>query len=677
MALDAFHIRALRQSVEAEGLDAIRCQQTQAAPSEFRNVYDCRSSSPPPRSSRRPGLGSSATKSYSVGDDIGWHSYRTGKSPASNTLRMRKRFVKATHLSDSSLLSPNPNTSAFNHTTEQSSLANTITSRTISSPPSEATPKPEQSLAQLYSQLTQDMSTSHPVQLGTSAPESLSSPSSSENTQKGRVLTQADSHGHRQRHHPDARRRSEWFISRALTKMRRAQHASPIETSTPSVLAEEAGIDKYEDPLPESSSQSNRNRCQRCGDTLPSDATPEYMARHRQSIGHRLGLNAPVSSASASEAPSPDASEPPTPAPRPRSSSPIDISLLGVSMQWLRRKSGKPPTRLSNAPRWKKIARDNVGHSLLSRMGWKEGMGLGLQEWKWQQLRREMDKRQRSNAVRALLLRQSSSAQASSSADGVFLDPAQIPSVQLVGSSKAEPGRLGTQSEWMQPLLQPNPTEAEAGHLEAAFPFQFDAQSAEKQREASQMWLASLSGTDAKCLQYLTEEEQRSLEQALISGHVSLLDVKSILLDIGDTRSPDEVPSIATHPNLTGLGMEAEDEGINRLAQSNALLYPVQVEPRNGRGGIGSKRPLSDLRRRSRDAEGRVEIRKLSFSADSLGEAPKKPRPSATGRPSKPPDRSRSHSGVGRKRTDPTRRQRELAYQKDKQDWLELRASLS
>ncbi len=67
-------------------------------------------------------------------------------------------------------------------------------------------------------------------------------------------------------------------------------------------------------------------------------------------------------------------------------------------MQALHRRSQNMPRRLCNAPRLKKIARDNVGHTMLSRMGWKEGMGLGVLESKRHQQTRDRLKQKRSNA---------------------------------------------------------------------------------------------------------------------------------------------------------------------------------------------------------------------------------------------------------------------------------------
>lgn len=192
------------------------------------------------------------------------------------------------------------------------------------------------------------------------------------------------------------------------------------------------------------SSKPTRQRCPCCGDPLPTNASLEYMARHRQSIGYRLGLNAPISSASASEAPSPSSSEPPTPA---RAQSLDDATPLGSAALATHQRETRLPRRLSNAPRWKKIAHDNVSHTLLSRMGWKEGMGLGVQEWKVQQNRRDRIKRQRSNAIRALLQRQASVVQTN-------LEGPPLADVVEQDSH--------TDREWMEYLLQQNAAAAQS-----------------------------------------------------------------------------------------------------------------------------------------------------------------------------------------------------------------------
>ncbi len=163
-------------------------------------------------------------------------------------------------------------------------------------------------------------------------------------------------------------------------------------------------------------------------------------------------------------------SEAPTPAIRSRSSSPVAVSALDTSMKALNRRSEKPPRRLSNAPRWKKIAHDNVGHSLLSRMGWKEGMGLGAQEWKWQQLKREKVKRQRSNAVRALLLRQAASSQDTSTQAAATLQSAESSTDGLPVHETVEPP---SESDWLQWLVQENSNAAlqDSSGMQTFFPF--------------------------------------------------------------------------------------------------------------------------------------------------------------------------------------------------------------
>ncbi|SPO23008.1 uncharacterized protein UTRI_01686 [Ustilago trichophora] len=682
MALNAVHIHARSRSPDGSNLESTGWQRIQASASASQQTYERRSASPPSPIPHKPGLGSRST------DDSRWHSLRTGESLASKALRMRHRFVRATHLSDPSLPFPDHEGSLSEKNLDQpvfQATTSTDTNELLSKSSQNSAP----TLAQLYSQLAKDMQETQTQSVASSLASGSGSVAEQAHEQS---VEQANHHAHRHRHHPDARHRSEWFISRALRKMRRAQHASSPEASTSALLVGDVDSGDTHQVQTESSSTSRRRRCARCGDTLPPNPTAEDMARHRQSIGHRLGLNAPVSSASASEAPSPAGSEAPTPVPRSRSSSPIDVSLLEASMQALHRRSGKLPRRLSNAPRWKKIARDNVGHNLLSRMGWKEGMGLGVQEWKWQQLRREKLKRQRSNAVRALLQRQSLAIRASSDASVQYLTsqnaeagPSQLVEPDPVGADGIigpQPGASEIDSEWMQLLLQQSvaaPT-AEQSSLQVAFPFQYDIQGVEQQREAARMWLANLAGPDAEWFQFLTLEEQQSLEHALLSGQITLLDIQNALFASAQPQVSSNPVGGGTRPGMTEVDTGVMDD----MMPSNALLYPVQIELRTDRGGIGSRSvslegaSCNRQRRRSRDAEGSVEIRRPSSpSTVMLDNGQKKSRTTSTSRSSKPVGRSRSHSSVSRKHAGSTRRQRELAYQKDRRDWLDLRASLS
>ena len=213
-------------------------------------------------------------------------------------------------------------------------------------------------------------------------------------------------------------------------------------------------------------------------------------------------------------------------------------------------------------------------------------------------------------------------------------------------------------------MQQNSAASTEPSSLQATFPFQYDTQSV----EAARTWLLNMTGSDADWHQCLSEAEQRILEQALLSGRVTLQDVQAALWNSAQERNaqPDSEPA--------AVEMEAVDDS----EPSNAPLYPVQVELRTDRSGIGRQR------RRSRDDEGSVEIRRPSPSA--MGTS-KKARVAESGsspqRPWRAPGRSRSHSTSGsgsrhpEKKVDVTRRQRELAYQKDKQEWLDLRASLS
>ncbi|CBQ71744.1 conserved hypothetical protein [Sporisorium reilianum SRZ2] len=662
MALNAVHIRA--RSLSPDGNDdhdagQRRSEAEASAPSSPR--WPARPS--------RPGLGSTLTSSHTeTENDDSWHSLRTGESLATKALRMRDRFVRATHLSDPTLSSRNEASTSQADSPTQATIEPTQASISQAAVSVDQTGAARATLAQLYSQLAQDMTLSVPQRKP--EPVAISNPlshlDSPDSGPSHRNAEQERHHVHHHRHQPDARHKSEWFISRALTKMRRSQHASSSRTSTSADATRRVDpVDNSQDSS-QASSQVKSSRCPRCGETLPPHATPEYMARHRQSIGHRLGLNAPVSSASASEAPSPEPSQPPTPATRSRSSSPTPpASLLNAPVRPLRRHSDKLPRRLSQAPRWKKISRDNVGHSLLSRMGWKEGMGLGVQEWKWQQLCHDKEKRQRSGAVKALLQRRLSRSAAvndhsSASGTGIFEHDLQ----------QAETTAASEESEWLQLLLAQQITgPSPASSVQTAFPFEHGDQTLEQQREAAQLWLSNLPEPDAEWFQSLSLKEQDSLQQALLSGQITLQDIQEALWSHLEATASNTAPA-----NATTAGVDDDP------MQSNALLYPVEVELRSDRSGIGVKRPIanaesSDLqRRRSRTAEGSVEIRRQLLTDASEGSV-KKLRPSSTSRPFKSPSRSRSRSGTGS--TDLTRRQREQAHQREKRDWLELRASLS
>lgn len=694
MALDAVHIRDRNRTPETDELGSAVWRQVQTSRSLPHATHERRSLSPPPRLAHTTEISGSSTNPRFRSQDDDWQLLRTGESLANKALRIRPRFVRATHLSDPSLpapascppapekrdLGPQQLEQTMHDPTYASSLqCGSVVESVTSSVPT---------LGQLYSQLAQEVQVFDQAQPGVTTHTSVSSvqPRStrSPNISIKRDPEESHRHAHRHRHHPDARQRSEWFITKALTKMRRNQHTSPSD-ATPSALPS-ASLDSEGDDATQEKiiSPSNRRRCPRCGDLLPRKATAEDMARHRQSIDHRLGLNALVSSASASEAPSPVPSEASTPTPRSRSTSPDGVSLLEDTMQALHRNSSRLPRRLSNAPRWKKIARDNVGHNLLSRMGWKEGMGLGVQEWKWQQLRREKLKRQRSNAVRALLRSQRLAAQdehrADAQSDPFGTESSAIGTSDVANFSTEVQGQQITQPEpeWMQYLLQRGPTApaaAEESSLQIAFPFQYDATNPEQQREVAQLWLANLAGSDAEWFQCLTMEEQQALEQALLSGQISLFDIRDVLVSSTQGHHDSDAPIATT---------EAIPEAMNSTAPANALLYPVQVELRTGRSGIGSKRLFSESeaqsghRRRSRDAEGSVEIRRPTSPTATLPDAGRKRRRSISAdRPPKPLNRSRSHSSTRKKPTELSRKQREQAYQRDKQEWLDLRASLS
>ena len=689
MALHAVYIRG--RSLSADSNDSDHAAWQRQLGSEVAPITQ--SATGWPRIPSRPGLGSfSSTTDRNSADDDGWHSLRTGESPATRALRMRHRFVKATALSDPSLRKTDQAATSHPSGPHQAPVQPIAAPILPTATPIDHPDTSTASLAQLYSQLAQDMSSAtssrsaHPARLTPGSSSSRTQDSGS--VRNKRNQEEEHHHSHHHRHQPDARHRSEWFISRALAKMQRIGHASLSKTSlsaSPASGAEPDNIGAASQP----SSSSRNSRCPRCGDSLPADATPEYMARHRQSIGHRLGLNAPVSSASASEAPSPDSSQPPTPASRSRTSSPPPTLPPNAQVQVRSQRPGKLPRRLSHAPRWKKISRDNIGHSLLSRMGWKEGMGLGVQEWKWQQLGRERVRKQQSDAVRALLLRRPSDrrAQTQTFASTTNVFPKHSQQHATGGSFATEMSTAQQEPEWLQLLLkQQNVTDPSASRsLQTTFPFELDLQTQEQQLEATKMWLSGHDELDAEWFQALTLEEQDTLQQALLSGEIMLQDVQHALWS---ERQADLHGTVSLDPSFSASAPDSIAKGAGEeLVQSSALLYPVEVELRSDRSGIGVKSNAAETesngrqRRRSRAAEGSIDIRRQSLSG-SPADGHKRIRLNPTSRPFKSSSRSRSRSSTGGSRlaeqhADLTRRQRELARQREKRDWLDLRASLS
>ncbi|GAC96444.1 hypothetical protein PHSY_004024 [Pseudozyma hubeiensis SY62] len=692
MALNAVHIRARdRFSGDDQSEDAGWHPKLRQDADLFTTAE--RRSPSPPRSVHRPGLGSSSTASALQSQDTReWHSLRTGGPRPMKALRMSRRFVKATHLSDPSLRTTTIPSTVRPEPDSTKDLQGSIALETAKSAPD----APDSTLAELYSRLTQDMPS--PVSKRTVYESSSSSSHTLPSTDSvreshARKSVQVHQRAHRRRHQADALHRPEWFISKAFTQMQYSQRASLTEerghfgSTHQAVSAPSAEAD-----VPSSEAQQSR-RCSRCGDVLPANATQEYMAKHRQSIGHRLGLNAPVSSASASEAPSPAPSRPATPMPRSGSPGTASLPSLDTDMQALPLPSDKPRRRLSNAPRWKKIARDNVGHNLLSRMGWKEGMGLGVQEWKWRQLCRDKVKRQRSNAVRALLLRRASGNAGHPHVVEQPIHPVitTVASAQSEGAITSEAGPTGAHEEpaWLQELLQqPNAAaSSDPVPLQAAFPFQLESPNLDKQREAAQTWLSNPAQPDVEWFHSLAGEDRALLEQALLSGQLTLQDVQDALWMDRDEHEI-ELATSEQSSSATALNSVAADPH-NDAMRSHVLLYPVEVELRSDRRGIGLKRSNTDRessvsqRRRSRSAEGSIEIRRPgSPPTDVLDGHHKRPRPTSISRPFKSRSRSRSRSGTGRgtsegRHSDLTRRQRESGYQQEMRDWLNLRASLS
>ncbi|KAJ9478392.1 G-patch domain-containing protein [Pseudozyma hubeiensis] len=692
MALNAVHIRARNQFPGDDESEGAGWHPKPRQDADLFTTAERRSSSPP-RTVHRPGLGSSSTASALRSQDTReWHSLSTGEPRLIKALRMSRRFVKATHLSDPSLRTTTIPSTARPEPDSTKDLQGSIAWETATS----ALDAPDSTLAELYSRLTQDMPSSVPQRTiyESSSSSSHTLPSAdSVREAHARKSIQGSQRAHRRRHQADVLYRPEWFIAKAFTKMQYSQRASlTAERGPVGSTAQADALPSAKADVPSSEAQQSR-RCARCGDVLPANASQDYMAKHRQSIGHRLGLNAPVSSASASEAPSPAPSRPATPLSGSGSPSTESLRSIDTDMQALPLRSDKPPRRLSDAPRWKKIARDNVGHNLLSRMGWKEGIGLGVQEWKWQQLCRDKVNRQRSNAVRTLLLRRASGNTKPPTVVGqpTYSVNATFQSSQSEGTTVSGAGTTSAQEEpaWLQELLQESNADASSVpvSLQAAFPFQLESSNLDGQREAAQKWLSNLAESDLEWFQCLAQEDRTLLEQALLSGQLTLEDIQeAICMDHDDHHFEG---ATLQQSSSAAACSNAAAEGHGDAMRSNALLYPVEVELRHNRHGIGLKRSDVDREsgishgRRSRTAEGSIEIRRTnSPSSDLLGNHHKRSRPTSSSRPFRSRSRSRSRSGTAGgtsvdRHTDLTRRRLESAYQQEMRDWLDLRASLS
>ncbi|PWZ00740.1 hypothetical protein BCV70DRAFT_200003 [Testicularia cyperi] len=590
---------------------------------------------------RRAGLGSSsgsAPNGHTTGtedEDRSWITLRTGEPLASQALRMHGRFVPATSLS-------NPDIAADTlHSTEQEQesthepASRVLTEDTIGAPDAS-----KGSLAALYASLAKEMPSHSSAVLTNEATFTSTSRAPTHRTSRGRHSQLPDiyhdSNHHAHAHDPIHRHRSDWFVSRALNKMRHEQHINAEKRRHARKQSGNPSSSALTTDSPSDVSTENR-LCPSCGDPLPLTQTPEAMAQHRQSITHRLGLNAPMSSASGSEAASPITSEAPTPRAGSRQTSPqpdVPDSPAGTSRVATRRR------RLSNAPRWKKIRQDNVGYNLLSRMGWKEGMGLGVEEWKWQQLVKEK-RRLRVEALR--------SAVAQSQAYGALdlgNEAAQdVPCLDVEEETHADAETGANTLDWLS-LLPRRPDEQTD-----SYEFGQDFHGFGNDSDVLDSRSNCFSWTDS-----LSTEEQQLLQSLVSCGQVHPSEIATYLSQIGLSDS-----------HLAYVNANANPVHPDLANPPDILRHPIEIDPTPARQGLGS-------RRRSRTSEGSIEIRRprAQTSKGEEEEAIKKSKFTSTPNNTQPKQKKPQPNP---KRL--TKSQRDLAHDKARRQWLLLRASLS
>lgn len=199
------------------------------------------------------------------------------------------------------------------------------------------------------------------------APSETSSPNPSIQTQPSTSREDLKRKREYEKRKTSSSKRSEedWFISKAQEAMRVQREKNRLESSLSETHTSSEDDDSHkeisaletsrniDDP---SQTTSKEGRCSICSGKLPIPLTSESQADHNRSLGHRLALD----------------SSKPLPIQLPSSHSSIrPTSQIDTNQKFKSKGNDLKKFRLKD---------DNKGYGLLSKMGWKEGMGLGREE---------------------------------------------------------------------------------------------------------------------------------------------------------------------------------------------------------------------------------------------------------------------------------------------------------
>ncbi|KAN0063315.1 hypothetical protein ACQY0O_004480 [Thecaphora frezii] len=342
---------------------------------------------------RPPGLGPGSDNSSFVStcedNDHAPNTLTVGQASVQASRRTKLRFVRATALSDPSLQTPPGETDELSRPHASTPLSSRQSDQSQQSLSDEmANNRQHRSMAELYAALTRDMA--HDTTAA--PPTSCVAPSKQPNfphatdasRSTGRFVARSAAHRNVSGTAP-FRQAPDWFVSRALAKLRdqQQQQQQQQHRQAPAETTERADSCDTESPgneqVARGSGLEDRRQCPDCGESIACDASPTVMALHRQSITHRISLN---SAFAQTRSGSSDNKLPEQPGSRQRDK---------VTAERCDRK------RSVTSSKWKRLRSDNVGYGLLARMGWREGMGLGINEWQWQQF--AMTKRRGGSAV--------------------------------------------------------------------------------------------------------------------------------------------------------------------------------------------------------------------------------------------------------------------------------------